>query len=505
MQEMDLEMRTKKKQLEKLNLYSLRIEKNLPANINLSDFLPSQEDRGTMTSPTLLPSDSIQSKDEPRFSLPPTRSQNLASNSIHIPRSTTTQIQRQSLPPPTNTSGVNSYTSKPQYPDVHSTISPPMTHSEPGNYSESDTMPTLHTSSDLTNLTANPTPTEPKSTPNSNGPISPPIPPIPADPPLSTIREISTFIDNSSVHHSLRKSLQHDNTDSFNNSPAQYSSGREITQSVRKQPSENQLITSTQKEALLKRLKEIDTSESASMNESQHTEATQDSQSFRDSERRPDNLASKTLALKPDAVSGDSTPVNNIHETGGRGRKKKTLALDDLFSGDSTQNSASKLQASNNMDPGLFTAPRQDSPIHGNKLRQFPESEENSPKNKPPIFQENSAIHSSNPMSANELSKKPSVVENMFHGKPAYSTEEDFYGSKFVQSSPSKTSNQNPFQFDSSKKPQHGRRARDADSLTQTDGDYYWENKVTPAKPSNSRRVATPVDDIEDDLEVIQL
>ena len=487
LREIDFEMRTKRKQLEKLNLYSQRIEKNLPPNMNMSDLLPSQEDSCTMTSPLLeyqLAHDRGQAPvEEERFSIPPTRSQAQSSSSTNYTRASSYMAQMQ--PDTTHASEVSMYPKKQPY-DLTSALYPTLTYSETGNCSESDTMPTLHTSSDLTSLTTRVTPTEAKS---SSDLLSPPMPLAFPDPPLSTIKEISSNTNESPVKARNPKMPKTTTLANAQLNPIQ------LNFPDNPKP-RNQQIDPTKKEMLLHSLKQID---SSSNDKSLPTDFLASSES--QSDRQPDNLGTQTLSLRQGDTSESDTPVNPQFESGGnKVKKKKTFALDDLFSSSSAQSSETKLHGSN-MDPALFTA-RQDSPLlfSQDKQKLVPQEQGLNPKKKLSSKANNLLGEDSL-----EMGMKASIVDNMYLGKPAYSTEDDFYGSKQRRVSPNKTSHGflSETQPEKPQGAQHGRRAGESNSPTDSAKNYFWENSV--AASNTHKPSAAPVDDVDDDLEVIQL
>ena len=487
LKENDSEMRTRQKQLQKLNLYSQRIDKNLPTNMNISDLFPSQEERCTMTSPLHL--EYLQSHDrgqvpveEERFTLPPTLSQAQSINSTNYTRASFQMGQMQ--PDTTQPTEMSMYPKK-QHFDLTSSLYPTMTHSETGNYSESDTMPTLHTSSDLTHATS----IEAKS---SSDLVSPPMPHTFPDPPLSTIKEISSS-KNTSPIKSQNPKMPIPQTNTQVNT--QVKTQLNIQQKFPANPCpKNQQSDSTKKEMLLQRLKQIDSSTS---NPSLPTEPLTSSKS--QSDRQPDNLEIETHSLQQRDTSESDTPLNRQLESGGyKGRKKKTFALDDLFSSSFAQSSETKLHGSN-MDPALFSAPRQDSPL----LFSQDKPKELLPQELSFNIQQNLSSKVNHVLAGEspEMARKSSVVENMYQGKPAHSTEEDFYGSKQRRVSPHKTSHGFLPETHSEKSQgaQHGRRAKETNSPK----NYFWENNITASKTHKTS--APPVDDVDEDLEVIQL
>ena len=508
LRELDFEMRTKQKRLEKLNLYSQRIEKNLPPNMNVSDLLPSQEDKYTMTSPYLLESQlELAPIEEQRFALPPTRSQAQSSNSTNYTRASFQTGQ--DAYPPTQASDTSMYTRKHNY-DISSALYPTMTHSETGNCSDSDMMPTLHTSSDLTSFTTQAPSIDAKSSPHTSDLISPPIPHTFPDPPLSTIKEISASTNKSPLKAQNPRALHQTNTPvSAQLNPLQHS----LPDSQK--PRDNQ-IDSTKKEMLLQRLKQIDSSSTDqslpidSLAPSKNQSLPIDSlASSNNQQPQPENLEMQTNYLRQDETSGSDTPVSHqFDSTGSKGRKKKTFALDDLFSSSSAQSSDTKLLQGSNMDPGLFSAPRQDSPLFSQDKQNglAPQEQRQARREEGLALQQNLSSKANHLLGedTHDIGRKPSVVENMYHGKPAYSTEDDFYGSKLRKTSPEKTSHAFNLETDSEKSQaaQHGRRAREINSPTNSGKNYFWENSVAP----NPHKPSAPVvDDVDDDLEVIQL
>ena len=547
LRELDFEMRTKQKRLEKLNLYSQRIEKNLPPNMNVSDLLPSQEDKYTMTSQYLLESQlELAPIEEQRFALPPTRSQAQSSNSTNYTRASFQTGQ--DAYPPTQASDTSMYTRKHNY-DISSALYPTMTHSETGNCSDSDMMPTLHTSSDLTSFTTQAPSIDAKSSPHTSDLISPPMPHTFPDPPLSTIKEISASTNKSPLKAQNPRALHQTNTPvNVQLNPLQHS----LPDSQK--PRDNQ-IDSTKKEMLLQRLKQIDSSSTnqslptdslaSSKNQSLPTDSLASSKnqslpidslapnknqslptdslassknqslpidslaSSKNQQLQPENLEMQTNYLRQDETSGSDTPVSHqFDSTGSKGRKKKTFALDDLFSSSSAQSSDTKLLQGSNMDPGLFSAPRQDSPLFSQDKQNglAPQEQRQARREEGLALQQNLSSKANHLLGedTHDIGRKPSVVENMYHGKPAYSTEDDFYGSKLRKTSPEKTSHAFNLETDSEKSQaaQHGRRAREINSPTNSGKNYFWENSVAP----NPHKPSAPVvDDVDDDLEVIQL
>ncbi|KAI6661145.1 Lebercilin [Oopsacas minuta] len=511
MKDIDSQMRTKRKQLEKLNIYSLRIEKNLPPNMNITDLLIPQEDKCTLTSPSLLKPDQLFDEreeaqfEEQRFSLPPTLSQAQSSHSTNFTRTSYQMGQLHDASPPTQISELSIHPKKQHYPN----LSPPITHSQPGNYSESDAIPTLQTSSGLTNLTPYPTPIG-KNSPHTSEVTSPPMP-ILSDPPLSTINEISTTSNISPTKtHPIRKSLPQTIAtqviyDSSNSISAQHNTHTTD-------------IDASEKELLLRKLKQIDLKDSSSTNQTNSlASSTLNNSSLPESAIQPqDILEMQPRSLRQEASSGTGTPVNQSDTSNttnvNKGKKKKALALDDLFSNPSAQGSETKL-ASSNMDPGLFSAPRHDSPLFFNNEKQFgsiPQEPWDNKREEAATLQQDTHNRINNHIDGedtHDVGRKASVVENMFHGKPAYSTEDDFYGSKVRKLSPNKSSHAFQIETDSDRKPQHGRRAKETNSPPpNSDKGYFWENNITASKINTLRPPPTvPVDDLDDDLEVIQL
>lgn len=502
--EIDSQMRTKRKQLEKLNIYSLRIEKNLPPNMNMSDLLIPQEDRSTMTSPSLLTQHQLSDERreapfvEQQYAIPSTLSHAHSSQSTNFTRTSYQMGQFHDTSPPTQISELIGLPNK----QLYSTTSPPMTHSEPGNYSESETTQTLLTSSGLTSLNSYHTPFI-KSPQQATEVTSPPSL-APPDPPLSTIKEIST---SPSKPHTTRSSLPLTSTQTTQHVPTSLP-----TQYSTHADTETLPIEASKKETLLQKLKQIDLKESPSTSQSTNPVDSLVS-SAREPGKQPDTLATQTRELSQQNNSGNDTPTNQSDSISNRSRKKKkTFALDDLFSG-SPQGSSSQLMGSSDMDPDLFSAPKPESPLLFSKDKQTNKQSQQHQKDKREEvskFQQDPPNRTNHSVAeeTHELGRKKSVVDNMFQGKPAYSTEDDFYGAKFRNPSPNKSSR--PFQSEpnTDKKPQHGRRANEANSPPPlpSDESYYWENSVATSKPAKQRAPPPlPVDDLDDDLEVIQL
>ena len=501
--EIDSQMRTKRKQLEKLNIYSLRIEKNLPPNMNISDLFIPQEDRSTMTSPSLPTQYQLSAEreeapfEEQQYAIPSTLSHAHSSQSTNFTRTSYQVGQFHDSSPPTQISELNGLPNK----RLYSTISPPMTHSEPGNYSESETTQTLHNSSGLTSLNSYHTPFI-KSPQQASDVTSPPSL-APPDPPLSTIKEIST---SPSKTHTTRSSLPqtiptHHSTQHVPTSIPTHHNTHTDTDTLS--------IEATKKEMLLQKLKQIDLKESSSTNQSTNPVDSLAS-SAREPEKQPDSLDIQTRRLpQQDNSSNDTT--NQSDSIGSRSRKK-TFALDDLFSG-SPQGSSSQLLGSSDMDPNLFSAPKPESPLFFSKDKQANKQYQQHRKDKReevPKIQQDTSNRTNHTVAEDtqELGRKQSVVENMFQGKPAYSTEDDFYGAKFRKTSPNKSPHPFQSELDTDRKPQHGRRAKETNSppLLPSEESYYWENSVTTSKPGKQRAPPpVPVDDLDDDLEEVIL
>ena len=504
--EIDSQMRTKRKQLEKLNIYSLRIEKNLPPNMNMSDLFIPQEDRSTMTSPSLLTQYQLSAErkeasfEEQQYTIPSTLSHAHSSQSTNFTRTSYQMGQFHDSSPPTQISELSGLPNK----QLYSTISPLMTHSEPGNFSESETMQTLHTSSGLTSLNSYHTPFI-KSPQQVNEVTSPPSL-APPDPLLSTIKEISI---SPSKTHTTRSSLPQTNTQLTQHVPTSIPT-HHITHTDTY--TDTLSIEATKKEILLQKLKQIDLKESSSTNQSTNPIDSLAS-SAREPEKQPDTLDAQTRRLLQPNNSSNDTPTNQSDSISSRSRKKRTFALDDLFSG-SPQGSSSQLLGSSDMDPDLFSAPKPESPLFFSKDKQTNKQSQQHRKDKReevPKFQQDTSNKFNHTVAedSHELGRKQSVVENMFQGKPAYSTEDDFYGAKFRKTSPNKSSHPFQSELDTDRKPQHGRRAKETNSppLLPSDENYYWENNVTTSKPGKQRALPpAPIDDLDDDLEeVIQL